>query len=303
MRLLLLNNHRKILINTYQRLYSHTSLKPPWDVLFFGTDNFSLESLKTLHKSSLEKTSQVIRKLEVVTTSNNSYVKKYAEHHQIPIHNWPLHSPEETCKQFLVGVVVSFGNLIPKHIIEAFPLGMINVHASLLPRWRGAAPIIHALAAGDTKTGITIMKIRPHKFDIGEIIHQEEISIDEQIKMPELHDSLAKIGAKNLLDVLKHSPSILETARIQDSHIATLAPRINSKMADIDFTQQKAKDLYNLSRALTGVYPLVTSYKAQKDMKGRFVGVLNNMKTLVICVSVFIRLTLVLITKAKKIKN
>lgn len=93
---------------------------------------------------------------------------------------------------------------------------MLNVHASLLPRWRGAAPIIYALMHGDEKTGVTVMRIRPEKFDIGEIVRQEEVRITKDLKMPDLHAILAEIGARNLLDTLRGLPEVLEHAKRQD---------------------------------------------------------------------------------------
>lgn len=93
--------------------------------------------------------------------------------------------------------------------------GMINVHASLLPKWRGAAPIIHALRNGDTATGITIMKIRPRQFDIGEILAQRIVPIDPHMLMPELHEKLARIGADELLITMRTLEQSLRDAQPQ----------------------------------------------------------------------------------------
>lgn len=93
--------------------------------------------------------------------------------------------------------------------------GIINVHASLLPRWRGAAPIIHSIANGDMKTGVTIMKIHPKKFDIGEILAQEEVDISENTKMPELYIKLADVGAKLLVSCLENLTDRIRDAKPQ----------------------------------------------------------------------------------------
>lgn len=92
---------------------------------------------------------------------------------------------------------------------------MLNVHASLLPRWRGAAPIIYAIAHGDKKTGITIMKLKPHKFDIGEIVEQAARNITDDMKMPELYDELSTLGANVLIKVLRQLPEKLNNAKEQ----------------------------------------------------------------------------------------
>lgn len=94
--------------------------------------------------------------------------------------------------------------------------GIINVHASLLPRWRGASPIIHAILNGDRLTGVSIMKIHPDKFDVGEILAQREVQIPEAVLMPELHDTLANVGAELLVECIEHAPAIFQNARQQD---------------------------------------------------------------------------------------
>jgi len=108
-------------------------------------------------------------RLGVVTSfkSPANCVRTYAEKEKLPLQKWPI--DPSVCPQFDLGVVVSFGHLIPASIINGFPYGMINVHASLLPKWRGAAPIIYAIMKGDASTGVSIMKIEPHRFDIGDV--------------------------------------------------------------------------------------------------------------------------------------
>jgi methionyl-tRNA formyltransferase len=81
--------------------------------------------------------------------------------------------------------------------------GMINVHASLLPKYRGASPIIHAIRNGDKETGVSIMRIRPRKFDIGEVLMAQRIQIPDDILMPHLNDHLANIGAELLVECIK----------------------------------------------------------------------------------------------------
>lgn len=93
---------------------------------------------------------------------------------------------------------------------------MINVHASLLPRWRGAAPIIHALRNGDTQTGVTIMRIRPRHFDVGEVLAQKAVSIGPDTLMPQLHAELAAVGADLLVNTMHTLEESLKGARQQD---------------------------------------------------------------------------------------
>ena len=121
--------------------------------MFFGTDDFAVESLARLHQefhvggglgcvSGLELTCLPMRSL--VTA-----VAKFGWANNLKMHTWPPDIDLIKQQQFDLGVVASFGKLVPRHIIESFPLGMINVHGSLLPRYRGAAPVIHAIKNGD----------------------------------------------------------------------------------------------------------------------------------------------------------
>lgn len=98
---------------------------------------------------------------------------------------------------------------------------MINVHASLLPRWRGAAPIIHALASGDEVTGVTIMRIQPYKFDLGEIIKQKSIEIADNTTQDQLTKELANIGASLLVDTIQELPTCIKNATPQPENGVT----------------------------------------------------------------------------------
>lgn len=80
---------------------------------------------------------------------------------------------------------------------------MLNVHASLLPKYRGASPIVYAIRNGETETGVSIMRIKPKKFDVGEILAVQKVPIDEDMMMPELHDKLSLVGADLLIECVK----------------------------------------------------------------------------------------------------
>jgi len=141
--------------------FCHASKKTKLKVLFFGTDTFSVPTLCTLHKefSDLNGTIDRIEACSSPMKTLISPVKKTCDRLSIQLHDWP---PDPTlCKSFDIGVVSSFGHLIPSRIISSFPKGMLNVHGSLLPNYRGAAPIPFAIMNGDSKTGITIMEVKP----------------------------------------------------------------------------------------------------------------------------------------------
>ncbi|XP_023029566.2 methionyl-tRNA formyltransferase, mitochondrial [Leptinotarsa decemlineata] len=232
--------------------------KPPWNVLFFGTDEFSLYSLKALSSESVR--GVLVNKLEIASLSQGSHntVWNYAEKENMLVHNWPVSIENGS---FHLGVVVSFGKLIPESIINKFPFGILNVHASLLPRWRGAAPIIYTLAKGDSETGITIMRIKPNKFDVGEIVAQERVPVPKNVFMPELRQRLGQLGAECLVKTLRNLPESLENARPQSNEKVTLAPKITPDFATIDWMNMQSSDVYNLYRALHGFLSPTTSWK------------------------------------------
>lgn len=149
-----------------------------------------------------------------------------------------------------LGLVVSFGHLIPERLIKSFPLGILNVHASLLPKLRGAAPIIHAIRNGDRRTGVTIMKIRPKHFDVGAILLQEEIEIGSEELMPVVHDRLGRLGADLLLECVLTLPQRLNNLMEQREEEATYAPKIDEEFCRVRWDKMTAKEVFDLYRAL-----------------------------------------------------
>ncbi|XP_066589673.1 methionyl-tRNA formyltransferase, mitochondrial isoform X2 [Prorops nasuta] len=222
-----------------------------WSILFFGTDNFAVESLQKLHTKY--NSQNAIKKLEVVVlpTAIENSVKKYAEKYNIKTHTWPLKSQPSN---FDLGVVVSFGRLIPTSIIQSFPF--------LLPKWRGAAPINHAIINGDVETGVTVVKLMPKKYDIGDIIDQKKTPIHPDETFPQLCDRLAKIGSDLLLSTVQRLPDILLLARPQRVEDVTYAPKLYPQMSIINWDAMSAKNIYNLQRGLLNVYPLTTYFEA-----------------------------------------
>lgn len=94
--------------------------------------------------------------------------------------------------------------------------GILNVHASLLPKWRGACPIIHSILNGDAVTGVSIMQLRAKKMDVGDILSQRQATIPDNVLMPELHEALAKDGAELLLECFEDLPASVRNARPQN---------------------------------------------------------------------------------------
>ncbi|KAG7239528.1 hypothetical protein INR49_028830 [Caranx melampygus] len=221
-----------------------SSSGPPWRLLFFGTDHFATESLKLLTSS---RSSGIVESVEVVTFSGEVPVKKFAEQNNLTVHSWP---PDIADGQFDVGVVVSFGCLLREGLINKFPYGILNVHPSLLPRWRGPAPIFHTILHGDTVTGVTIIQIRPHRFDVGPILNQELHQVSEKCTADELGAVLAIKGAHLLVDTLKTLTERLPHKREQGEAGATFAPKITTSMSWVVWEEQTCDQIDHLYRAI-----------------------------------------------------
>ena len=133
-------------------------------------------------------------------------------------------------------VVAAYGLLLPRAVLDTPRLGCINIHASLLPRWRGAAPIQYAILDGDTESGISLMKMDTG-LDTGDVIARRAIEIGADWSAGELHDALAPLGAGLLLENLDDIESALASAVPQDDSEASYAPRLTKQQAEVDWRQ------------------------------------------------------------------
>jgi methionyl-tRNA formyltransferase len=133
-------------------------------------------------------------------------------------------------------VVVAYGLILPQAVLDSPRLGCINVHASLLPRWRGAAPVQRAIEAGDSHSGITIMQMDAG-LDTGPMLAQVETTITESTTAGTLHDQLAELGPPLLLEVLADLPGYLAGAQTQTEDAVTYAHKLDKAEASIDWSQ------------------------------------------------------------------
>lgn len=158
-------------------------------------------------------------------------------------------------------VVVAYGMILPQAALDSPKFGCLNAHGSLLPRWRGAAPIQRALMAGDKKTGVTIMRII-HKLDAGDMLHKEECAITAQDTSGDLYDKLAALAAVGLEKVLAQIESGTVQAEIQDESLVTYAEKLSKTEAELDWTQS-AEQLDRIVRGLNPWPVAQTRYKGQ----------------------------------------
>ena len=211
-------------------------------VVFLGTPEFALPTLEALYKN---------HELVCVYTRAPKEAGRGKELQKSPVHVWAenhgvevrtpktLRNGEEQAKfaalKADISVVAAYGLILPKEIIEAYPKGCLNVHGSLLPRWRGAAPMQRAIEAGDKKTGITIMQV-VEALDAGAMYKKGEIAIDDDMTVGVLHDKMAELGAKLIIEVLADLDNIKPEP--QDESLVTYAKKIDKEESKLDFTNQ-----------------------------------------------------------------
>ena len=169
--------------------------------------------------------------------------------------------------------VVAYGKILPKEILDIPKLGCINVHGSLLPKYRGAAPIQWAVLNGDKKTGITTMYM-DIGMDTGDMILKQEVEIGENETTGELWDRLSKIGGELLVETLKQIENGTAPREKQGEDFS-VAPMLNKEMAKIDWENKTAQEIKNLVR---GLNPIMGAYKFLNCSKIKFwkVDIANN---------------------------
>lgn len=243
-------------------------------ILFMGTPDFAQESLKSIYDAGFEI-------IGVVTNPDKpkgrgmklaySPVKEYALEKNLKIYQ-PIKIKNNT--EFLdeiktlapdVICVVAYGKILPKEILELPKLGCINVHGSLLPKYRGAAPIQWAVLNGDKTTGITTMYMN-EGMDTGDMILKEKVEIGPEETTGELWQKLSKIGGEILVKTLK----LIEEGkapREKQTEEATLAPMLNKEMALIDWENSDVNKIHNLIR---GLNPVMGAYSYIDGKKIKF---------------------------------
>lgn len=158
-------------------------------------------------------------------------------------------------------VVVAYGLILPQAVLDIPKLGCINVHGSLLPRWRGAAPIHRALLAGDSKTGITIMRV-VKKLDAGDMLYKAEYPIGADDTSSKLHDQLAVMGANGLIEVVGQIERGQVIAEVQDEAQVTYAHKLEKNEAVLDW-QRPAIELDRKVRGLNAWPVAQTLFKGE----------------------------------------
>lgn len=225
-------------------------------ILFMGTPDFAVPSLEALvgagHQicgvfTQPDKPKNRGMKLQATP------VKECAMAHDIPVYQ-PVKLRDGTALALIqeldpeLIVVAAYGRILPDDILAAPPKGCINVHSSLLPNYRGAAPINWAVLNGDKETGVTIMHMA-HDLDAGDIISQASTPIDPDETVVTLHDRLAQLGAQLLVETVAQIDAGTATRTPQDHEKATLAPMLGRELSPMDFNRP-ARQLHDQVRGL-----------------------------------------------------
>ncbi len=210
-------------------------------IIFMGTPDFAVPALRALHEAGHEIVcvyTQPARAAGRGKKLRPSPIQVAAEGLSLPVRSPLSLRPEEEQRAFAslnadVAVVAAYGLILKQEVLDAPKFGCINIHASILPRWRGAAPIHRAVMAGDKETGVTIMQMEAG-LDTGPMLHVVRTPISRKTT-GELTDELAAIGAQAMVDVLADMSAFPPEA--QDDAASTYAPKIDKSEARIDWSQ------------------------------------------------------------------
>lgn len=241
------------------------------NIVFFGTPEFAVPCLQALCGSEKYHVSAVVtqpdrpvgRGLEV----RSSPVKKVAQQFKTTVFqpekiNADIEAILKAQKPDLF-VVVAFGQLLKQSLLDIPRLGSINVHSSLLPRWRGAAPIHWAILSGDTKTGVSIQRM-VLKLDAGPVLGEVETEISNKDTLPRLHDRLADLAVPLLLNIIDQLESGTAQEKLQDESKVTYATKLTKEMEVLD-PKLSFLELERKCRALIPWPGVSLRYKAQES--------------------------------------
>jgi methionyl-tRNA formyltransferase len=247
-------------------------LTKPLRIIFAGTPDFAAKHLSALLNSEhqvIAVYSQPDRPAGRGKKLKPSDVKQLAVSHDIPVYQ-PASLRNEEAQQALSAldadlmIVVAYGLILPQVVLDTPRLGCINVHGSLLPRWRGAAPIQRSIWAGDAETGVTIMQM-DLGLDTGAMLHKVTCPIAANETSASLYDKLAELGPQGLLETLAQISDNTAVAEVQDDEQSNYAAKLSKEEANIDWTQSAVE----IERQVRAFNPWPVSYTqiAEQNVK------------------------------------
>ncbi|MGM0481054.1 MAG: methionyl-tRNA formyltransferase [Pseudomonadota bacterium] len=241
-------------------------------IVFAGTPEFAAQHLQALLDSQhavVAVYTQPDRPAGRGKKLQPSAVKTLALQHDLPVYQPQSLKPAEQQQALArlnadVMVVVAYGLLLPQTILDTPALGCINVHGSLLPRWRGAAPIQRAIWAGDTESGVAVMQMEAG-LDTGPVLLEQRCKIDADETSASLYEKLEALGPPALIKTLDHLPERLQQARPQNSEQASYAKKLSKEEGRIDWQQ----DAQQLNRNVHAFNPWPTAWFVSSDKDGK----------------------------------
>ena len=245
-----------------------------YKVIFCGTPEFAVPSLKALQGDPEFIMDLVLSQPDRPSGRGKhlkaSPVKKTAQ--ALGVEVWtPEKVKDEECLEKLaarqadLAVVVAYGQILPQKFLDMFPKGCVNIHSSLLPRWRGAAPMQRAIMAGDKESGVSLQVIVP-ALDAGDVIGERKVQIPESMGAMELYLQLKSMGCELLKKELKEFLLGERKAQPQKAEDVTLAPKIQKSEALVDW-KQSAENIHNKVRGLNMGGPFAMAQFRGKQIK------------------------------------
>ncbi|KAJ1936353.1 Methionyl-tRNA formyltransferase, partial [Linderina macrospora] len=264
-----------------------TSPSSDMRVLFFGTDEFSNQALKALD-SDRRSPKPIVKKIGVVCPPPTrkfakgrqqlvwqALVEKTALERNFDVHHpngrtlshWQVpNAGDQATDRYDIGVVSSFGMFIPRRIIESFPLGMINIHPSLLPEYRGPSPLQAALLDGRTETGITIQEVHPNVMDGGKVLAQVPYQIDGTATRLDLMNEMGYLSGQLLVKLLHNYSYVRERAVAQDESKVTTTRLYNREDSQVIWEHMTAEQIVRMHRAFCLREPVHTIWRKKNKM-------------------------------------
>ena len=242
----------------------------PLKIVFMGTPDYAVPSLRALHDSGHEVLAVVTqpdrpkgrgRKLTPPPVKNTAMQYGYPVLQPERVRNHTFNEQMTRLAPDLF-IVVAFGQILPQRLLDIPGTGSINVHASLLPRYRGAAPIQWAIINGDRETGVTTMMM-DKGMDTGDILLMEKTNIGPDETAADLHDRLSEMGARTLIRTLERLQNVSLERAPQDCEQATYAPMLKKKDGKIDWSMPAER----IKCLIRGVTPWPGAYTFSDDMR------------------------------------
>lgn len=254
---------------------------------FFGTDDFAVPTLTALHQSMTAggrvQEIQVVHPADrprgrgkqvslgaVAATAERLGLPRYPVDCDFRMNGWELPDP---LADFDLGVVVSFGYMLPARVIQAFPAGIINVHGSLLPKYRGASPIQTALMNNEPETGVSIVEVMPRAFDSGRVLTQRSLPLRRHQVYHTVRADLSRLGAELLVETVER----LEECRADPVHAALDlkaadkgrgldAPKLPGDIGLIHWSELEAEEVVHRWRGLKGWRKVYTYWDGRRQI-------------------------------------